>query len=34
MLVVGGHVSYENMYYGRTCVIGGHVLQVCAEATI
>ena len=22
------------MCYGRTCVVGGHVFQVCAEATI
>ena len=27
-------MSHENMCYGRTCVVGGHVLQVCAEATI
>ena len=30
----GRHVFRENMCYGRTCVVGGHVLQVCAEATI
>ena len=30
----GGHVFHENMCYGRTCVVGGHVLQACAEATI
>ena len=28
----GGHVYHENIYYGRTCLVGGHVLQVCAEA--
>ena len=28
------HVIDENMCYGRTCVVGGHVFQVCAEATI
>ena len=30
----GCHVFHENMCYGRTCVVGGHVLQVCAQATI
>ena len=30
----GCHIFYENMCYGRTCVVGGHVFQVCAEATI
>ena len=29
---VGDHVFHENMCYGRTCLVGGHVLQVCAEA--
>ena len=32
--VSGSHVFQENMCYGRTCVVGWHVLQVCAEATI
>ena len=32
--VSGGHVFYENMCYGRICVVCGHVLHVCAEATI
>ena len=26
------HVCHENICYGRTCPVGGHVLQVCAEA--
>ena len=30
----GCHIFHENMCYGRTYVVGGHVLQVCAEATI
>ena len=30
----GCHVFRESMCYGRTCVVGGHVLQVGAEATI
>ena len=29
-----GHVFYESMCYGRTCEVGGYVLQVCAKATI
>ena len=28
----GGHVYHENIFYGRTCSVGGHVLQVCAKA--
>ena len=28
----GGNVYHENICYGRTCPVGGHVLQVCAEA--
>ena len=28
----GGHIFLENMCYGRTCLIGGHVLQICAVA--
>ena len=28
----GGHVFHENSYCGRTCPVGGHVVQVCAEA--
>ena len=32
--VEGGHMSFMRMCYGRTCVVGRHVLQVCAEATI
>ena len=27
-------VSFMRMCYGMTCVVGGHVLQVCAEASI
>ena len=34
LLGYGHHVFHENMCYGRTCVVRGHVLQVCAEATI
>ena len=34
LLGYGRHVFHENMCYGRTCVVGGHSLQVCAEATI
>ena len=34
LLGYGRHVFHENVCYGRTCVVGGHVLQVCAEATI
>ena len=30
----GLHVFNDNMCYGTTCVVGGHVLQVCAESTI
>ena len=31
----GGHVYHENICYGRTCPVDGHVLQVFAEtATI
>ena len=26
------HVYHENIYYGRTCPLGGHVFQVCSEA--
>ena len=29
---IGDHIFHENMFYGRTCLVGGHVLQVCAEA--
>ena len=32
--VSGGLVFHGNMCYGRTCVVGWHVLQVSAEATI
>ena len=32
--VNGGHVFHENMCCGRTCIVGSHVLQICAEATI
>ena len=28
----GGHIFHENICYGRTCSVGGYVLQVCAEA--
>ena len=27
-----GHVYHENVCYRRICPVGGHVLQVCAEA--
>ena len=30
----GGHVFHESMCHGRTCVVGRHVVQVCAEAII
>ena len=30
--VSGGHVYCENISYGRTSPVGGHVLQVHAEA--
>ena len=30
----GHHVFHENMCYGRICAVGGHVVQVCAEANI
>ena len=31
----GGHFFHENIYYRRTCPVGGQVLQVCTEvATI
>ena len=29
-----GLVFYENICCSRTCLIGGHVLQVCAKAAI
>ena len=29
----GGHVYHENICLGRTCQVGGHVLQVCTEAS-
>ena len=32
--VSGDHVFHENMFFGGTCVVVGHVLQICAEATI
>ena len=32
--VSAGYVFHESMCCGRTCEVGGHVLQVCAEATI
>ena len=32
--VSAGHVFHESMCHGRTCEVGGQVLQVCAEATI
>ena len=28
----GGYVYHENICYGRTCPVGWHVLQICAEA--
>ena len=28
----GCYVYHENISYGRTCSVGGHILQVCAEA--
>ena len=28
----GGHVYHENICYGKTCPVGVHILQVCAEA--
>ena len=30
----GGLVFHENICCGRTCLVSGHVLQVCAEAPI
>ena len=30
----GGLIFHENKCCGRICVVGGHVLQVCAEAAI
>ena len=27
-------VFHENICYGRTCLVGEHVLQVCAKASI
>ena len=29
-----GHVFYESICYGKTCEVGGHVLQFCAKVTI
>ena len=29
-----GHVFHENIYCGRTCLVGGHALQVCAYTVI
>ena len=23
----GCHVFHENIYYGKTCIVGGHILQ-------
>ena len=28
----GGHVYHKNICHGMTCLVGEHVLQVCAEA--
>ena len=30
----GDHAFHENICYGRTYLVGGHVLPVCAEAAI
>ena len=30
----GGPVFHENICCGRACVVGGHILQICAEAAI
>ena len=30
----GGLVFYENICCGRTCLVGGHVLQFCRDAAI
>ena len=29
-----GLVFHENICCGRTCLVGGHVLQVCVKAAI
>ena len=29
-----GLVFHENICCGRTCLVGGHVLQICAYAAI